>query len=426
MNWNRARLLKQTVESYLATTKLIDVELFVVDNASTDGSREYLKELTSRLPIKAIYLDENIGGEAFNHAIPLAKHPFIHLSGNDQIFLPGWTDHVRQSFDTYEDLGQLSLFCNVPTDDEAWAVKPAQLRFKAGKLLYQAEGNVGASSIIRGELFRERGIKVKNVELGNLKFPSDGQLSLDIKAAGYWVAWADRYYVRNVGHERAEFEADPAYYEQNYANKPWIGLDGWRARVASQKEMPRSERRSTSLPDALPIPEGTVNDVNGKPSQLWSMQDTLTAEVEVLDFLHALVRLTKPDRVLETRTWLGHASCSIAAALVANGFGSLTTFESDLDAHSYALQNLRARGFDRHVECRAEAGTDSNPLGKFDLAFFNSHPSLQARELQHFLPWLNPGAIVVCHGPEVVTSSSLVGFDLPTPRGLFVGKLAKP
>ena len=30
---------------------------------------------------------------------------------------------------------------------------------------------------------------------------------MDVKAAGFWCAWSERYYVRNVGHEVAEFEA---------------------------------------------------------------------------------------------------------------------------------------------------------------------------------------------------------------------------
>ena len=237
LNWNRDCLLKQCVESCLSTVEA-DFELIVVDNHSIDGSIKYLHELERKRSINVICLDENIGGEAFNHAIAVARGDLIHLSENDQIFIPGWFSHVMASFDAFDDLGQLSLFSDTPTDDEAWEPKPSHLRFSRGKILYEAHGNVGTSSVIRHSLFH-RGIRVNNLAVGQYKFPDDGRLSADIKSLGLWCAWSDRYYVRNVGHEIREFRENPGYYEQNYASKPWVGVAGWRARINQQVSLPR-------------------------------------------------------------------------------------------------------------------------------------------------------------------------------------------
>ena len=111
-------------------------------------------------------------------------------------------------------------------------------------MLYEARGNVSASSVLRASLFRERGLRVGTLENGPLRFPADGKLSLDIKAEGFWCAWSERYYVRNVGHEVAEFDANPVYYQENYANKPWLGIEGWETRVALQKSQPKVDRKS--------------------------------------------------------------------------------------------------------------------------------------------------------------------------------------
>ena len=46
LNWNRADLLRKTVESYLETIKG-GFELFIVDSASIDASHDYLRELDS-------------------------------------------------------------------------------------------------------------------------------------------------------------------------------------------------------------------------------------------------------------------------------------------------------------------------------------------------------------------------------------------
>jgi glycosyltransferase involved in cell wall biosynthesis len=46
LNWNRAALLRKTVESYLETIKG-GFELFIVDSAIIDASHDYLRELDS-------------------------------------------------------------------------------------------------------------------------------------------------------------------------------------------------------------------------------------------------------------------------------------------------------------------------------------------------------------------------------------------
>jgi Glycosyl transferase family 2 len=71
LNWNRDYLLKQCVESCLSTAG-DGVEPIIVDNQSTGGSIKYLHELERERPVNVIRLDENIGGEAFNRAIPIA------------------------------------------------------------------------------------------------------------------------------------------------------------------------------------------------------------------------------------------------------------------------------------------------------------------------------------------------------------------
>ena len=75
-----------------------------------------------------------------------------------------------------------------------------------------------------------------------------------------------------------------------------------------------------------------------KPARLWSMFDSLSAETEVLDFLHVLVRLVKPERILETGTWIGLSACAIGTAIAANGFGRLTTLEINGEAYECALR----------------------------------------------------------------------------------------
>jgi hypothetical protein len=149
LNWNRQTLLEQTLRSY------------------------------------------KVGTTTLNH---LASAVTACIVDNDQLER---SQHVRDCFAAFTGLGQLSLHGAVPTDDEAWEVKPAHLRFSKGKIVYEAEANVGTSSVIPAQVFRA-GVRLYNIPqdgAGTFKFPDDGRLSTDIKKLGLWCAWSDRYYV---------------------------------------------------------------------------------------------------------------------------------------------------------------------------------------------------------------------------------------
>jgi len=434
LNWNRVELLRRCVDSYL-TTVGADYELMIVDNASTDGSRDYLRRLETTGQARVFYLEENIGGEALNVAIPLTRGELIHLSENDQIFLPGWRQHVESVFAAFPGLGQLSLFSDTPTDDEAWEPKRSRLVFSSGKILYEAPDNVGTSSVLRGFLLRERGIEISNVERIEIKLPDDGKLSRDVRAAGHWCAFSDRYYVRNIGHEPEEFARNPDYYAENYANKPLTGVAGWHSRVEEQRSRPRIERQSLAFPGRQPIPEKTAVPVNGRPARTWSMFDGNTAETEVLDLMLTLTRLVKPTHVIETGTWLGLMSCAIARGLVANGFGDLTTLEIDPAIHQAACATITESGFGAVVDARCASSMEFIPDRIYDMAIFDSETHLRLDEFRRFRPWLKPGAVVIFHDTAphhqwviagIVTllqEGALHGVNFPTPRGIFIGRV---
>jgi len=62
VTYNRKELLKETVEAILNQSYPVE-RLFIVNNASTDGTEEYLKRLESTdKKVKVISLEENIGG----------------------------------------------------------------------------------------------------------------------------------------------------------------------------------------------------------------------------------------------------------------------------------------------------------------------------------------------------------------------------
>jgi glycosyltransferase involved in cell wall biosynthesis len=443
LNWNRAILLRQTLRSY-ADTVSGPAEIVVVDNGSMDESLRVIEEARSYLPrLKTVFLDQNVGGEAVNQCFDKVSGELIHISENDLVYLPGWADHVRKAFCFFPNLGQLSLFGATRLDNHPqWRTLPSRLRFARGKILYEALGNVGTSSVLRASLINLHTIRIHNMappEPGGFKFPDDGRLSQDIKEAEFWCAWSDRYYVRNIGHELTEFDRDPDYYEQNYASKSWIGLEEWRRRVAEARRRPQVRRRSVVFPDAPEIqPERTMIAVGDRPPQLWSMFDGYTAEIEVLDFLYTLVRLTKPQRVLETGTWLGRSAIAIASALRDNGIGHLVTIELNGEAAEVAARNIDDEGLTTFVTLHLANSLVVELSETYEFALFDSDIPIRATEFCRFYDRLKPGAIVLFHDTagshigsadrvvDLMTMGMLEGIFLPTPRGIFVGRVVKP
>jgi hypothetical protein len=444
LNWNRAVLLQELLRSY-ADTVSGPAEIIVVDNGSSDDSRQVIEESRVLLPkIQAIFLDENIGGQAINNCFDIVNGELIHITENDQVLLSGWIDHIRDAFNSFPELGQLSLFGPVTTDDQAWDVQPCHLRFSKGKILYEAHGNLTMSSVITARIIRDHGLRVRNyphTETLNCKLPDDVQLSEDIRKTGYWCAWSDRYYARNIGHEIKEFARDRSYYEQNYASKPWLGVEGWDRRVAEARARPHVRRHSVVFPNAVGIiqPDKQTAKPQGKSPQLWSMFDGFTAEVEVLDFLYALVRMTKPNRVVETGTWFGRSAIAIASALRDNGFGHLLTIEQSDEVAKTAAQNIEEQELSEfislHIGKSLEVGLGEDT---YDFALFDSDVPLRAAEFKKFYSHLQPGAVVVFHDTaefhegaadnviDLMTMGMVEGIFFDTPRGVFVGRAVKP
>jgi Methyltransferase domain len=108
---------------------------------------------------------------------------------------------------------------------------------------------------------------------------------------------------------------------------------------------------------------------------------------------YAIVRAARPDHVVETGTHLGLGSCVIAAALLRNGHGRLTTIDIDPEA-GYLIGEPWASVIDRRV------GDSTDMLGTLRGVNVFLHDSLhtydyETRELAAVEPNLHADAIIL-------------------------------
>ena len=82
-NYNGEKFLKTFFESLNDDSELIG-EVIIVDNASTDGSKEYIESSTFNFPVRLIENTENVGfSPAVNQGIERAQYEYIFSLNND-------------------------------------------------------------------------------------------------------------------------------------------------------------------------------------------------------------------------------------------------------------------------------------------------------------------------------------------------------
>ena len=166
----------------------------------------------------------------------------------------------------------------------------------------------------------------------------------------------------------------------------------------------------------------------------WSMFDSMTAEVEVLEFVRTVVTTIKPELVVETGTFSGISTLWIAEGLKANGSGKVITCEFDSLVFANANQRIQNSGLAEWIECRNESSLDMKVDGRIDLLFSDSDLGVREQEVRRFLTQMNPNGLILMHDASShlkqvreaalkLESEGLISVILlATPRGLVVAQ----
>lgn len=128
-------------------------------------------------------------------------------------------------------------------------------------------------------------------------------------------------------------------------------------------------------------------------------------ELEVGEFLNALVRMTKPEVVVETGTHKGFSTLMIASALKANGRGRLYTF--DLVDHGVTKEceqfGLASVVHFMKGDSAASISSLSPRVKNIDFLWLDADHSAEAvlKELNAALSMLRSGTLVAFH--DIIT-----------------------
>ena len=121
-------------------------------------------------------------------------------------------------------------------------------------------------------------------------------------------------------------------------------------------------------------------------------------EVEVSEFLYSLVRILKPEFVLETGTHVGVSASYIGLALEDNKKGQVTTFEIIPQHFNTSCEMFRELGLSHRIVSKLFDALQYD-LGdqQVDFLFLDSEPQLRFNEFTKFWPNLKPGGFIAIH-----------------------------
>jgi GT2 family glycosyltransferase/ADP-heptose:LPS heptosyltransferase len=177
---NNLALTEKCLDSVFRSTDLARAEVVVINNASTDGTKEYLRSLGEQGRIGLIQTGENLWiGTAYNLGLQVAHAPyFVTLNNDIEILDADWLKKMRQPF---LDDPKMALVGAMDTCGELDAMGAG---FQGGSVDYIE----GSCMMARTNLLRRHGFFDPVYRLG---YCEDTDLSLRMRKRGYSIAQAD-------------------------------------------------------------------------------------------------------------------------------------------------------------------------------------------------------------------------------------------
>ena len=230
LNWNGRHLLEECLDS-VSSQSFRDFETIVVDNGSTDGSVDWLKDRCGDA-FSTVALPSNLGFAGGNNAgIRVARGRYVILLNNDTAVDPAWLAALADAVRRYPDAGMftpkiLNYYRRDEIDNTGHLIYPDGLargrdrlekddgRFdEAGETLWPS----GCAGVYKREMLDEIGLLDES-------FFAYGE-DVDLGLRGRWAGWGCYYVPMAVVYHR--YSATTGAYSPRKAflverNRFWI------------------------------------------------------------------------------------------------------------------------------------------------------------------------------------------------------------
>jgi|GEM_PF-2134079 len=209
--YNALTMTKACVESLYLFTEGHDFEVIVIDNASEDGTFQWMNEKSKQLAkLNVIRMEKNIGfGPAVNIGLQSANGKYLVILNNDTVVSRGWLTNLISVLKNDSSVGIVSPVTNYvgegpQIDPQAQNLQPtlesvaeyAQTINERSEVYYEPNRLVFFCVLLRRELVDLIGCLDEGYQKGNFE---DDDYCLRTRAAGYRLAIARNTFVYHHG-----------------------------------------------------------------------------------------------------------------------------------------------------------------------------------------------------------------------------------
>jgi len=238
LTFNNLKLNKLCISSILEKTAYPNFELIVVDNCSTDGTVEYLRELDEcGLPnVKVIFNKENLGFAGGNNVgIKESNSDYVILLNNDTIVTRGWMTALVKHLENDNEMGMSGSVTNSIGNEakirahysnisEMHYFAEEYTRTHMGEIFYKQPNALAMFAIcIKREVIEKCGYIDEAYAVGMFE---DDDYSRAVNEAGYKLCIAEDSFVHHFDGSTFKKLDDEKYrkiFEENMTkfNKKW-------------------------------------------------------------------------------------------------------------------------------------------------------------------------------------------------------------
>lgn len=299
-SYNQKAWLKRCIRSIRQFTTE-PYEIIVIDNGSTDGTAQYLKETDTSLRYRL--LSSNTGFAAgVNQGLKMSRGETVLLMNNDILVTVNWLSNLLKALQSYTNHGLVGPVTNYISGSQK-----IDVHYRNEKELHQfaiqnnqsdrrrwrlTDRLVGFCMLMRRDTLTRIGFMDEGFELGNCE---DDDYGLRARLLGYRLLICEDAFIHHEGSVsmRALKEQFQQVYERNlaYYRKKWGDVEELLAELQTQ------EQASRQMTDFYP----SHITVKGATEPCWWIEDgerhPLLAPYEESD--NAAVRLSQ----LDIRQW---------------------------------------------------------------------------------------------------------------------------
>ena len=241
LTYNNLDYNRLCIESILKKTAYANYELIVVDNQSTDGTLEYLKELEQKeIPnVRIIFNDKNSGFAGGNNiGIRNAKGDYVLLLNNDTVVTRGWLTAMSKHLENNPRYGM----CN-PVTNSIGNESKIRVNYHNIQEMHEFSYSVTAekmgieytdvdrlplfATLIRKEVIDQVGMLDEAYKIGMFE---DDDFTESVKGADYQIVIADDAFIHHINNGSFKklndteykriFDANKAIFEKKW-QKQW-------------------------------------------------------------------------------------------------------------------------------------------------------------------------------------------------------------